>query len=257
MPDKSDNDARETSDVCLLSMPFPPLNQPSMALGLLKAAVREADISVSNFYPCVWFAEEIGLDVYVFISDSKQEFLAGEWAFAGAAFPDFHPDHEAYLDAVLSAAVSRGLLRRSGFGSDPRDALWKAREAAPAFIEKVAHRVLEKRPKIVGCTSTFMQHCASLAVLRKIRELAPEVVTVIGGANCEGAMGIAIRKCFPWLDFVVSGEADHLFPELCRKILTSGKNIPAQELPLGVISGKHPGLIFNAEAPHASGPTDG
>ena len=91
MPDKSDNDAWETSDVCLLSMPFPPLNQPSMALGLLKAAVREADISVSNFYPCVWFAEEIGLDVYVFISDSKQEFLAGEWAFAGAAFPDFIP----------------------------------------------------------------------------------------------------------------------------------------------------------------------
>ncbi len=252
MPDKSESDAGKTSDVCLLSMPFPPLNQPSMALGLLKAAVREADISVSNLYPCVWFAEEIGLDVYVFISDSKQEFLAGEWAFAGAAFPDFHPDHDAYLDAVLSAAVSRGLLRRSGFDSDPRAALWKAREAAPAFIENVAHRVLEKRPRIVGCTSTFMQHCASLAVLRKIRELAPEVVTVIGGANCEGAMGIAVRKCFPWIDFVVSGEADHIFPDLCRKVLTSGKNIPAQELPLGVISGKHPGLIFNAEAPRAS-----
>lgn len=252
MIDEFENEARETADVCLLSMPFPPLNQPSMALGLLKAAVREADISVSNLYPCIWFAEEIGLDAYVFISDSKQEFLAGEWAFAGAAFPDFHPDHEAYLDTVLSAAVSRGLLRRSGFGSDPREALWKAREAAPAFIEKVAHRVLEKQPRIVGCTSTFMQHCASLAVLRKIRELAPEVVTVIGGANCEGAMGIAVRKCFPWLDFVVSGEADHLFPDLCRKILSSGKNIPAQELPLGVISGKNPGLVFNAEAPRAS-----
>jgi magnesium-protoporphyrin IX monomethyl ester (oxidative) cyclase len=223
-----------------------------MALGLLKAALREADISVSVLYPCVWFAEEVGLDVYVFISDSKQEFLAGEWAFAGAAFPDFHPDHEAYLDAVLSAAVSRGLLRRSSFTSDPRDALWKARKAAPAFIEKVALRVLEKRPGIVGCTSTFMQHCASLAVLGKIRELAPEVVTVIGGANCEGAMGVAARKCFPWLDFVVSGEADYLFPDLCRKIFTSGKNIPAQELPLGVISSKYPGPIFNAEAPRAS-----
>jgi ribosomal peptide maturation radical SAM protein 1 len=252
MPDRSENEAWDASDVCLLSMPFPPLNQPSMALGLLKAAVREADISVSTLYPCVWFAEEVGLDVYVFISDSKQEFLAGEWAFAGAAFPDFRPDHEAYLDAVLSAAVSRGLLRRSGFDSDPRAALWKAREAAPAFVEKVALRVLEKRPKIVGCTSTFMQHCASIAVLRKIRELDPEVVTVIGGANCEGPMGMAARKCFPWLDFVVSGEADHLFPDLCRKILASGKNIPAQDLPLGVIGGKNPGLIFNAEAPRAS-----
>jgi magnesium-protoporphyrin IX monomethyl ester (oxidative) cyclase len=252
MLDHYDNKTRETFDVCLLSMPFPPLNQPSMALGLLKAALRESGISVKTLYPCLWFAEQIGLDVYHFISESKQEFLAGEWTFAGVAFPDFEPDHEAYLDSVFSAPVSRGLLRRSHFGSDPRNALRQAREAAPGFVELVARRVLEHKPKIVGCTSTFMQHCSSLAVLRKIHELDPGVVTVLGGANCEGRMGLAAKKCFPWLDFVVSGEAELLFPEFCRKVLTAGKLIPAAELPEGVIGGAHTQSAAGAEAPRAS-----
>lgn len=239
-------------DVCLVSMPYTLLNQPSLALSLLKPALAGAGIPAACFYPCLEFAEEIGLDVYSFLFEAKQEFLVGEWTFAGAAFPDFPADPE-YLDVVLSASVSRGLQRRSGFGSeDPREALWAAREAAPRLVERVARQVLELRPRIVGCTSTFTQHCASLALLRKVRELDPGVVTVLGGANCEGEMGVAARRCFPWLDFVVSGDGDTNFPELCQKVLASGRDIPADALPYGVIGGNHPAVTSGAAAPRAS-----
>ena len=95
-------------------MPYPVIDQPSMALGLLKAALTAKGVSAKTFYPCVRFAEVIGLDVFSLIADSKQEFLIGEWTFAGAAFPDHKPDQDAYLRRVLSAAVSQGLLARSG-----------------------------------------------------------------------------------------------------------------------------------------------
>jgi ribosomal peptide maturation radical SAM protein 1 len=240
-------------DVCLLSMPYPVIDQPSVALGLLQSALANQGISAKSFYPCLWFAEEIGLDVFAFIANSKQEFLIGEWTFAGAAFPDFHPDHEAYLDLVLSAAVSKGLSDRSGFRDDPSEALWKARGAAPAFVDKVARRVLKHRPKIVGCTSTFFQHGASLAVLRRIRELDPAVTTVMGGANCEGAMGVATKRCFPWVDFVVSGEADLLFPDLCEKLLMGKRDIAAGDLADGVIGAFNCDSLGNGEdAPRAS-----
>ncbi|KFE64367.1 RiPP maturation radical SAM C-methyltransferase [Hyalangium minutum] len=239
-------------DVCLLSMPFPVLNQPSMALGLLKPALTQAGLPAKTLYPCLWFAEEVGLDVYVAICDSKQEFLVGEWIFAEAAFPGFHPDRDSYLERVLSAPVSRGLLRKSRFEGDPRAALLAARQAAQGFIEKVATRVLELRPRIVGCTSTFTQHCASLAVLRKIRELAPEVVTVMGGANCEGEMGVSARRHFPWVDFVVSGEGELLFPKLCQSILEHGRQIPTQHLPQGVIGEAQLRQPAGAPAPRAS-----
>lgn len=252
MPANFVGGAREHFDVCLLSMPFPPLNQPSMALGLLKPALLRESISVRTFYPCLWFAEEIGLDLYSFIGDTKQEFLVGEWVFGGVAFPDFHPNHDTFLTAVLSAPVSTGLLRKSRFEADPRGALLQTRDAAPAFIDKVARRILAHSPRIVGCTSTFMQHGSSLAILRRIRELNPLVVTVIGGANCEGEMGAAAARLFPWLDFVVSGEADLLFPELCRLILEHGKKIPAPNLPAGVIGRNHSCVLFGGEAPRAS-----
>ncbi|EAU62452.1 RiPP maturation radical SAM C-methyltransferase [Stigmatella aurantiaca] len=239
-------------DVCLLSMPFPVLNQPSMALGLLKPALTQAGLSVKTLYPCLWFAEEVGLDAYVAICDSKQEFLVGEWIFAEAAFPGFQPDLDTYLERVLSAPVSRGLLKKSRFSGDPHAALRAARQAAKGFIERVAARVLELQPRIVGCTSTFTQHCASLAVLRKIRELAPEVVTVMGGANCEGEMGVSARRNFPWVDFVVSGEGELLFPKLCQSILEHGRDIPAQQLPHGLIGEAQLRLPAGAPAPRAS-----
>jgi len=240
-------------DVCLVSMPYPVIDQPSVALGLLQSALEHRGIATRSWFPCLWFAEEIGLDVFSFIADSKQEFLVGEWTFAGAAFPDFAPDQDIYLDRVLSAAVSRGLLLRSGFRDDPRSALLKARAAAPDFVDRAARRILSVRPKIVGCTSTFFQHCASLALLRRIRALDPSVITVMGGANCEGAMGVATRRCFPWVDFVVSGEADTLFPDLCARLLADGRDLPAEALAEGVVGAANlDGVGTGASAPRAS-----
>lgn len=236
------------SDVCLVSMPYPIIDQPSVALGLLQSALERRGITARSWYPCLWFAEEIGLDVFSFIADSKQEFLIGEWTFAGAAFPEFKPDRDAYLDVVLSAAVSRGLSLRSGFREDPRTALIRTRDAAPGFVDRVARQILTARPKIVGCTSTFFQHTASLALLRRIRELAPDVITVIGGANCEAAMGVATKRAFPWVDFVVSGEADLLFPELCARLIEHGRDLPAGELATGVIGRANIDQVGTGEA---------
>ena len=61
--------------------------------------------------------------------------------------------------------------------------------AASKFVDGTARRVLATGARVVGCTSTFEQHVASLALLRRIRELDPGVVTMLGGANCETVMG--------------------------------------------------------------------
>jgi magnesium-protoporphyrin IX monomethyl ester (oxidative) cyclase len=234
-------------------MPFPPLNQPSMALGLLTAALRREGVSVRSFYPCLDFAEMIGLDGYAFVSDTKQEFLIGEWIFGLAAFREEAPDEPGYLDEALAAPVAQALMRKSGFRGDPRAALHRLRAAAAAFVDETACRILALQPRIVGCTSTFMQHVASLALLRRVKELAPEVVTVIGGANCEAEMGAATQRCFPWVDCVVSGEADLLFPELCRCILAAGSlaALPPETLPSGVLFAGNAAAAGRAAAPRA------
>ena len=103
----------------------------------------------------------------------------------------------------------------------------------------MARRILKRGPRIVGCTSTFEQHCPSLALLRRIKELDPTVVTMLGGANCEAEMGWAAIRAFPWVDFVVSGEADEIFAPLCALVMRRGTRIDPIFLPAGVLSRAH------------------
>jgi hypothetical protein len=64
LEERSDGETSQ-HDVCLLSMPYPIIDQPSVALGLLQGALEKRGITTKSFFPCLWFAEEIGLDVLV------------------------------------------------------------------------------------------------------------------------------------------------------------------------------------------------
>jgi ribosomal peptide maturation radical SAM protein 1 len=236
----------DAAAILLVSMPYPPLNQPSMALGLLTAALRKDGLSAAAIFPCIEFAAEIGLDAYAFISDSKQELLVGEWTFATAAFRDEAPDDPSYLEQVMGAAVMRAIAERNPMLGDPVSVLKRVRAVAPAFTDRIAREIVAKRPRIVGCTSTFTQHVPSLALLRRVKELDPGITTMLGGANCEGEMGVATRRCFPWVDYVVSGEADLLLPGFCRHLLEGGEG----ELPYGVIGAEN--CALGAKAPRVS-----
>lgn len=200
------------ADVTLVLMPFAALERPSLALGLLKSCLARAGISARVEYANLDFAEFSTLDLSQTIINRSPEFLLGEWVFAGAAFPENQPD----LAAFFETQPHKGDM----------DSLLQLRQRVPEFIDGLARRVLELGPRIVGCSSVFQQHCASLALLRRIRELAPDVVTVLGGGNCEGDMGLATHQHFPWLDYVVSGEADRVFPELCRRLLEGSTGPP-------------------------------
>ena len=216
------------TDVGLTLMPYASVERPSIALGLLKACLQQNQIQTAVVYPNIWFAEEIGLDVYTSLSDVLVMHFLGEWTFAGAAFPDFQPDHSEYFRQIKS---NNSTFLKTDF--------LEVRQKAELFIERVAHAILDLQPRLVGCSSTFQQHCASLALLRRIRELNPEVITFMGGANCEAEMGLTTHREFPWVDFVLSGEGDDLLPKFCKKVLEHGREISLTKLPYGVIAPAH------------------
>ncbi len=216
-------------DVCLVSMPYAGIERPSLALGLLKACLTHSGIESTVLYPNIWFAEEIGIYKYKVISENLATHFVGEWTFSGAAFPNFEPDNLEYFNTIDNNKT------------DTIEELRWVRNQAAAFIDKVAESILDLQPRIVACSSTFHQHCASLALLRRIRELEPEIITIMGGANCEGLMGVANHQAFPWVDFICSGEGDELFAKLCYKLLERGRDVPPTELPYGVICPSHRG----------------
>ena len=216
--------------ICLVHMPYAAVERPSIGLGILQSALREAGLASEVVYANLMFAERMGLSRYKMVEFTPTDVFVGEWTFAGAAFPDFTPDHDEYM-RLADIDVCSAL-----YGRDKAwETFWSLRDEAPRFIDELARDILRRRPRIVGAGSTFQQHCASLALLRRIRELDPTVVTMLGGANCESAMGAATHRGFPWVDYVVSGEADEIVGGLCRRILEKGRDVAADEVPTCVI----------------------
>ena len=227
-----------------MQMPYSEIGQPSLALGLLKAGCEDLRLPNQVVPANLWFAEELGPALHDLIFEAYSTTLVGEWTFASALFPDFQPPDEAYLHKVVkifqfdSATEWRYMHERYPY-VDYMKLLREVRRRSPDFVERTAERILQLEPRIVGCSSTFQQHCASLALLRAIKQRRPDVITMIGGANCEAEMGRATFEQFPFLDFVVSGEADDFFAPMCRRLLESGIDAELPGLPSGVWGPQH------------------
>ncbi len=230
-------------EVILVNMPFAEVQRPSIALGLLQAALGETPIGCAAVYANFDFAEAIGLVAYEAMQSAPTDHLLGEWCFAGLLFPDSPQREEEYLNLMLEIryqAFPASLERRKEL------ARWVRAQSA-GHIERMARRIVARGPRVVGCSSVFQQHCASLALLKRVRELSPETVLVMGGANCEGEMGVETLRAFPWLDCVVSGEADGTFAGLCRALLDGGRDVDPGRLPGGVTSQAHLRAVFPME----------
>jgi ribosomal peptide maturation radical SAM protein 1 len=217
------------TDVLLVSMPFGPLLSPSLGLSLLQPQVTARGLRCRVEYFTLPFAEAIGERLYSRIcseSAAMSRAFVGEWIFSHALFEWSRDQDERYLrDVLLKPPSWLGRNPTKPPGSADIAAILAARDGAAAFIDSCADRIATARPRIVGFTSVFQQHLASLALARRLKARLPGVVIVIGGANCEATMGVETIRQFPFVDAIVSGEADHVFADVAARV-AAGHPIP-------------------------------
>jgi len=219
------------SEVVLVNMPFTILSAPSIALGLLQAGLTRAGITSRSLNLHLRFAELIGQDTYIYLEDiTHPEHLAREWIFSESLFQ--HPknkDFDGYRREVLSTTTVDDPEQRiytEACLSKLVPALLKARARVEDFLDQCLETVLAHQPRVVGFTSMFEQHTASLSLAKRIKSRRPDCYIIFGGSNCEGLMGIETFRQFDFIDVLVSGEGDLVFPEIVQSVLAS-KPIPA------------------------------
>lgn len=197
--------------VLLLVMPFLTLRRPHLGVALLKAGLHRAGMECDVRYFNFQFADILGTGVYERIAEGTPAHqMPGEWIFTPALYgEDARPSSEFPL------ALVRGI---KDYEEKFLQQIDHARNLSPAFIQDCLRQIDLSLYDIVGITSTFQQNIASLAMLQAIKRQCPEIVTVCGGANFEGEMGIELHRLFPFIDVVCSGEADTVFPELVRRV---------------------------------------
>lgn len=196
--------------VLLVNMPWASVDVPSLALGALAKAVdatgiAETDTLYANVDFCDWIVERLdfGLDDYNYYSLATYFLGCGDWVFSSALYED--PQWRiAEYDAEMTGKWSER----------QREMSLSLHLLAPEFVRELAGRIISAKPDVVGFTTTFQQNTASLATARELKRLSPNIITVIGGANCDGPQGVALHRNFDFVDFVVRGEGEDAFPRM-------------------------------------------
>lgn len=214
--------------VMLLNMPVSTRERPSIGLSLLKAALLRDGITCEVKYFNLRFAELVGEAYHDQIVDSISYPLLGEWIFAEDLFGDRIPAPEAYFTNVLDPGMAYSSVSEAHI-TNQREEILRIRAKIGPFFDECMASVDWNQVAIVGFASVFQQNVASLAFARRLKERYPHLVIVFGGANCDGEMGPAIHRLFPFVDYVFVGEADLNFPLLVKNILdgTPVGDIPA------------------------------
>jgi ribosomal peptide maturation radical SAM protein 1 len=244
-------------DVLLVSMPFGPLLSPSLGLSLLQPQVVARGLTCRCQYFTLGFGEVIGEKLYSKITSENRAMsrsFAGEWIFSHALY-DWDETHDArYIAEVLLKPPSwlgRNTTRPPTKGEIR--ALHAARDAAGTFIDACADQVVAAQPRIIGFTSVFQQHLASLALARRVKQRLPDTFIVMGGANCEATMGVETVRQFAYVDAVVSGEGDQVFAELAARVAAKQ---PLDGLPGVITQASVAGPAGLGPAPTAPAVTD-
>jgi len=219
--------------VAFVYAPFGAIDKPALGISLLKSALGRQGIACDIHYFNIMLAHELGVKLCDLIANNMPPgLLVGEWLFAPSLTGENAPADYAYLHEVLWGKY------KDTFPPAVVHEFLRIREGLPAFLDACIDNVDWSQYDWVGFSSSFAQHCASLALAKRIKSRFPDIRIIFGGSNCFGAMGDVLCRCFPFIDYVCTGEGDIAVPALVHASLNGATPPPV------------PGIISRAGGPH-------
>jgi ribosomal peptide maturation radical SAM protein 1 len=203
--------------VALVCMPFASAQRPSIQIGLMTAIAQREGFETHAYHFNIDLAAQVSPELYEQLCEHRGH-MTGEWLFGLAAF-------NSRCDGFFDEFPEETLWARN-IGKDESFLLDLRERVLPEFIDKCLAAVEWQRYQVVGFSSTFQQNVGCLALARRIKERYPQIAVVFGGANMESDMGVEYARAFPFIDYVVSGEGDVVFPALLRDLAANRR--PAQ-----------------------------
>lgn len=201
--------------VCFIHMPFAQLGHPSMALSVLAGECRASGVKTTVLYGNLRLAHHSSLKKYLaFVQYLPYFTLVGELLFKPyAGFSDNYQPSE-YFDYVrkelAASSQSESLLEQA------LEAYRGLEPLIETFIEELSDEVIATGCIAVGCDITYEQRNAALAILKRIKEKKPEIITLLGGNSCTGEHGQALADYAGQVDYLFSGEADDIIVPVLR-----------------------------------------
>lgn len=210
-------------DAMIVVPPGANLEYPAIGPHLLAARARQDGFRVGILYANMIYAAIVGVESHQVLCSGSEE-LWGERVFAHAAYGTpllGRPDNR---DSALAAP-------RGDRHPHARDRLIQLAETAQEWAERVSSALARYCPRVIGCSTMFLQTAASVALLNRVKQLRPDRIAIMGGPNCEGEMAEGVMSLSEHLDYAFAGESEESFPAFLASVRDG--RLP----PRGVISG--------------------
>jgi radical SAM superfamily enzyme YgiQ (UPF0313 family) len=101
--------------------------------------------------------------------------------------------------------------------------------------------------EILGLSTICSSYPLTLRIAREVNRLHPSIKIILGGPQAS-VVDIQTMKAFPFIDFVVRGEAEETFPLLLEALSVTNVSIKLENLP-GITFRRGNEIIHNSNAP--------
>jgi ribosomal peptide maturation radical SAM protein 1 len=209
----------EPCDVLLVLPPFAGIDRPSLGLHVLQACARAAGFKVSILYANLLLAAELGSELYEAICYAPTAALLGERIFSPSAGFKVKAD-KGFASTPYRTASTRNPLNGYDITIDEL-ALY-----AGGWRDRLVKELCNIDCAMIGLNSTFEQTASAVSIICGIKRNRAEIVTLLGGANCEGEMAFGISELSQDVDHIFSGESEVSFVEFLKRKLESQEELP-------------------------------
>lgn len=207
-------------DILFVVPPFVTVKTPILGPHILQTISRHHGFTAHVLYLNLALASIIGPEHHETISYGQPFRLLGERLFARSAhgLPALGRSPELCLDPPGSVFGKHGLSHMEAFeykylnASDFDLSRFSGVEnACFDFMEEVISALSSLTFGMVGCSTNWEQNNASIALLNGLKHNRPEIITLVGGSNCEGEMAQGIASLSDSIDYIFSGEGETVF----------------------------------------------
>ncbi|MCP4130381.1 MAG: RiPP maturation radical SAM protein 1 [bacterium] len=225
-------------DILFIVPPFASNNSPVMGPHILQTISHENGYGADVLYLNILFASIIGIE---FAEDIGVSRLFQYWGmlterlFARSAYglPALGISPEFCADQARSISGEGKEHRIIDFEAKEFDLepFWKLEETCHLFVNQAARIIASLDYKIVGCTTRMGQTNCSIALINGIKRINPEIISIVGGTNCQGEMARGIASLSDAVDYVFSGESEYTFSQFLSAC--SDQQLPSERIITG------------------------
>lgn len=194
--------------------PFGSISDITFGPHILQALAQEKGFKTDILYLNLLLAAIIGTESYERIFDAPNFAMLGERFFARSAhgLPPLGLNPEYCDDEAMSTRGNKNgpeaLLRDGRYAVD-KEGFKVLEEICFTFIEEASAAIASSGYSIVGCSAMMEQVNGSIALLKGLKKHNPDIITIMGGGNCEGTLAEGTATLTDDIDYIFSGESEH------------------------------------------------